>query len=386
MNVTITSIHQLEILGNSSAAVTTRVVCSSNVGFTLRDISEASIDGFVFVACARSHVVQVVGHKDPFTTYYGVSLQSVHKIKITDCTFQESYGSTFGVVNSNLVLTGNNTFLNNCRLCSNEQYYWNPDCFGVFASRSNLSFNDGYIGNTNFIGSLGGGIHVETNSYVDIRGNTFFIGNLGRGVHATISSNVDIRGNTLFVGNSGGGVYATSKSNVNIHGNTTFIGNSAENGGGIYVQCSSNIKINGNTTFINNLVGGRDANGKGGGIYASLFSNLIIKGNATFINNSAKLSGGGVYLECASNININGSTTFISNSASGGLIYNNEYGTSGIADEMLYDELGYTLRSGKGGGIYTYGHCESEKLSKPKVHDMKFIWLFDYCFFLRLGF
>ena len=108
VNVTITSIHQLEILGNSSAA--TRVVCSSDVGFTFRDISEVSIDGLVFVACARSHVVQVVGLKDPFTTYYGVSLQSVHKIKITDCAFQESYGSTFGVVNSNLVLTGNNIF------------------------------------------------------------------------------------------------------------------------------------------------------------------------------------------------------------------------------------------------------------------------------------
>ena len=59
VNLTITSIHQLELLGNSRAEVPTRVVCSFNVGFTFRDISRVKVDGLAFVYCARSGVAQV---------------------------------------------------------------------------------------------------------------------------------------------------------------------------------------------------------------------------------------------------------------------------------------------------------------------------------------
>ena len=111
VNVTIASIHQMEILGNSSAVVPTRVICSFRVGFTFTEITEVRMNGLAFVACAKSHVTQIGRHR--FTTYYGLHLQSVHTAEIIDCTFQDSYGSALGVVDSHVVLRGC-SFLRNC--------------------------------------------------------------------------------------------------------------------------------------------------------------------------------------------------------------------------------------------------------------------------------
>ena len=107
----ITSIHQLELLGNSSAMLPTRIVCSSHVGLTFNDISKVKIDGLAFIYCARSHVVQVSNGDGSFTTYYGLYLHSVQTAEIIDCSFRDSYGSALGVVDSHVVLTGNNNFL-----------------------------------------------------------------------------------------------------------------------------------------------------------------------------------------------------------------------------------------------------------------------------------
>ena len=78
VNLTITSIHQLELLGNSSAEVPIRVVCNSSVGFTVKnyipvvrtdssyagltfmDISTMRINGLAFVSCTgRPHMAQI---------------------------------------------------------------------------------------------------------------------------------------------------------------------------------------------------------------------------------------------------------------------------------------------------------------------------------------
>ena len=108
INLTITNISQLEIHG---AVLPTRVVCDSHVGFAFSNIHRMSIDGLSFVSCARS------GYTDHYKTYYGLHLLSVPMAEIIDCTFQDSYGTALGVVDSHVVLRGNR-FLNNCRLCS----------------------------------------------------------------------------------------------------------------------------------------------------------------------------------------------------------------------------------------------------------------------------
>ena len=316
INLTITNIYQLEIYG---AVLPTKVICYPNVGFTFSNIYRVSIDGLAFVACATRRNIYTYG---TYTTYYGLHLQSVQTAEIIDCTFQDSYGTALGVVDSHVVLRGNR-FLNNCFLCSNGRCsYWDPRCYGggVFIQRSNLTIT----GSSSFFlnsANDGGGVYAQSSSNVYISGNTTFSGNSasygGGGVSTRHSSNVYISGNTTFSGNSarydGGGVYAQSSSNVYISGNTTFSGNSARyDGGGVSVRVSSNVDISGNATF-----SGNSASYGGGGMSARDSSNVNISGNTTFSGNSARY-GGGVSAWYSSNVNISGNTTFSGNSASDG--------------------------------------------------------------------
>ena len=319
IDLTIANISHLKIYG---ALLPTRVVCYSHVGFTFSNIYILSIDDLAFVACASASVIQV---NHTYTTYYGLHLQSVPMAEIIDCTFQDSYGTALGIVDSRVVLRDNN-FLNNCRLCSNGRCdYQRPRCFGggVFVQRSNLSIT----GSSSFFGNSatnGGGLSAWHSSNVYINGSTTFSGNsasYGGGVTAWSSSNVYVSGNFIFSGNSannGGGVSAWD-SNVYISGNTTFIGNSALNGGGVNAW-NSNVNINGDTTFIDN-----SASQYGGGVSAQDSSNVDISGNTIFSGNSAIHSdGGGVSAQDSSNVNITGNTIFSGNSA----IHNNGGGVS----------------------------------------------------------
>ena len=321
VNLTITNMYQLDIFGSVED---TRVACSPNVGLTFRNISEMKIDSLSFVSCDISYTIWIGDNTNrPSILHYGLFLQSIQKTEISDCTFQDNYGGALWVVDSHVVLSGNNSFLRNCRMCSNGLCSPYPHlCFGggVLAQRSNVSFN----GNSNFIGNSaggGGGVYAWTNSNVDFRGNTTFIGNSafdGGGVYAQDHSNVDISGNTTFIGNSawwcGGGIYARNISNINISGNTIFSGNSVKllAGGGVCAQTSSSVYISGN-----NIFSGNSAIDRGGVVYAWQ-SNVSIRGNSSFIDNSAGVSGGVVYLGSYSSVKIGRNSTFRGNSATNG--------------------------------------------------------------------
>ena len=343
MNVTMTNIHRLEILGKSSAMVPTTVLCSSYVGFTFRDIFEVRINGLAFVTCARFRVVQI-GQFYPETAYYGLHLQSVQVAEITDCSFQDSYGSALGVVDSDVVLRGNR-FLNNCRLCKQDgECYLNCYGGGVYAKKSNLIFT----GSSNFIGNLawyGAGIFVWENANLIMNENTTFTNNSvkkhGGGVYASSNSNLTISGNTVFTKNSathqGGGVFIGSNSNANISGNVTFIANSAGgHGGGVCIGSNSTLTVSENTTFITNL-----AKRAGGGVYVASSSNVSIHGNTTFHGNSAG-DGGGIFIEASTSIYISGNTIFIRNSAR-----NNPK-----RYDLLENHYKLNLTMWSGGGVY----------------------------------
>ena len=355
VNVTIASIHQMEILGNSSAVVPTRVICSFRVGFTFTEITEVRMNGLAFVACAKSHVTQIGRHR--FTTYYGLHLQSVHTAEIIDCTFQDSYGSALGVVDSHVVLRGC-SFLRNCRHCSNGRCgIWGPTCYGggVFADKSNLIFTGSNKFLHNSAKRYGGGVYAVSNSNVKISGNTTFVNNSaslhGGGLYAVTYGNTTIIGNTTFIGNSaneyGGGVYTWS--NLNISENTTFIDNSATRGGG--VNAGSVINISGNTTFSGNSVNSEYSDDCGGGVYIGSNSNAKISGNTMFIDNSAR-DGGGVFVNSRTNVNICGNTAFIRNSAlHGGGIYSKTNNNVNISGNTKFINNSAT---DDGGGVYSW--------------------------------
>ena len=378
VNLTIASIHQLEILDNTSAMVPTRVVCNSNVGLAFRNIqSKVRIHGLAFVTCARFRVVQV-GYSS-FTTYYGLHLQSVQMAEIIDCTFQDSYGSALGVVDSHVVFRGNNSFLNNCNRCSNGRcYFRGPRCYGggIFIKGSNLSLTGSNSFTGNFAIEYGGGIYAGSNSWVNISGNTTFSDNTagsGGGIGAQDNSRVNITGNSTFICNSaveGGGVYVGSDSHATISENTTFIGNSGTDGGGVRIVAYSRVYVSGNATFIGNSArfGGGisvwsyskvdiskstrfigNSAYRGGGIHTNASSNVDISGNATFTGNSAT-NGAGVYAVTNSSVNICGNTTFYGNLAkkSGGGIYVVTNSSVDISDNTTF--IGNSAMSG--GGVY----------------------------------
>ena len=237
------------------------------------------IEHLVFVACARSGIYLGVH----YPTYYGLHFQSVQTAEIIDCTFQDSYGSALGVVDSHVFLRQNNSFLNNCRLCSNGT------CHGY---------------TSHVPGCYGGGVLVQR-SDLTITGSSRFSGNSaieGGGVYAWYS-NVYVSGNTTFSGNSasidGGGMSARYGSKVYINGNTNFSGNSAGWGGGVSTWDRSIVYISGNTTF-----SGNSASGDGGGVRAWDRSTVDISGNTTFNDNSANDDGGGVSASDRSNVYI----------------------------------------------------------------------------------
>ena len=365
VNLTITSIHQLEMLGNASAVVPTRIACSSNVGFAFRDTSDVKIDTLVFVSCARSYVTRA--GDDYLTTYYGLHLRLVQRTEIIGCTFQDSYGSALGVVDSHVILRGSNSFLNNCRLCSNEGCYFRGlKCYGggVSARRSNLNFTGKCIfgGNSAF---SGGGIYSGSHSKLNLSGNTEFVDNsalYGGGVYSHSNNNIEISGNNTFIGNSvkdGGGVYAGFHSNINISGNAIFISNIARGddmkvifdsvgcGGGVYIRPNSSTNISGNTTFFGNSAGNN-----GGGVFFESANNVSICGNTAFISNSA-LNGGGVFLQHLNNVSISGNSKFIGNSAgmSGGGIH---LWAGNIVDISGNTTFIYNLANRNGGGVHSW--------------------------------
>ena len=68
-NLTITDIFQLEML---SSVEPTRIVCSSNVGFTFRNISEIKISGVAFVSCGISRTILIGDNQWPSIIHYGL--------------------------------------------------------------------------------------------------------------------------------------------------------------------------------------------------------------------------------------------------------------------------------------------------------------------------
>ena len=130
VNITTEKIQQLEIIGNSSEVIPTRVICSSNVGFAFRYISKVKVNGLAFISCARISRDPSLTHT--YIPHYALYLESVLMTVIADCTFQDSYGSALVVIGSHVVLRGKNNFISNGRSCirGGHDRPTQCDCYG----------------------------------------------------------------------------------------------------------------------------------------------------------------------------------------------------------------------------------------------------------------
>ena len=387
--MSVTNLMKFALCGDSSflPEIISRIVCvSSSAGFVFRDVTGLHITALAFVSCVYNSTGGSSGV---------VSLISVQRSNISNCTFQNFFNSgvdkgALAIINSTITITGN-TFKNNSaegwggalyvdssNLDLTENTFHNNSAAGgggglyVIYSSLNLTRNT-FQNNYGEVWD-GGGLHVE-NSNLNLIGNTFqnncaqfggglcvyySIVNLTRNTFHTNSAETNggvlyvhdttltVTGN-IFQNNSaaeGGGGLHVENSNLNLTGNT-FHNNSAENfrGGGLYASGSMlSLTVN---AFCNNSAEGQG--GEGGGLYVE-HSNLNLTGN-TFQNNIAQSGGGGGLSVSNSNLNFT-RNTFQSNSASvGGTLYVDLTSNITFTGDIFTDSYGHL-----GGAVFEAGN------------------------------
>ena len=372
-NITVSNVTRLTMRGESSSGNRTTVVCSGSVGLSFTSMVEFKIDSLAFTSCSRKYVIALpdifpsnIDPPDSATlVHVALLLHSTHA-ELVNCSFHDNLGTALVVNNTNITLSGNTFIHNNYYL---EEFVCGSRCMrggAVTAVHSNLIFT----GNTTFLENSAiytsfsecfywGAILTYINTIINFNGTSNFINNsadsgAGGAIVTYYNTIINFNGASNFINNSadsgaGGAIVTYYNTIINFNGASNFINNSADsNGGAILTYDNTIINFIGTSNFINNSAGW------GGAIYT--FDNTIINFNGTsnFISNSADW-GGAIYTFDNTIININGTSNFINNSADlGGAIYTfdntiiNINGTSNFINN--------SADSGAGGAIFIYNN------------------------------
>ena len=351
----IRDITSLAMIGNSSAFISSNIVCNTNKpeSFTFYNISEVHIHSLAFISCGSS------------TVGAAVSLSVIYLANISSCTFHNNInrnyygdiGGALAVVTSTLTLS-ETTFTNNiANSAHGGSFYTEKSNVTVIGSTFvNNSANDGWGGGVygeesmvtfvsnlfkNNIASYGGGVEVY-NSVVNFTEDTVInnvagIDGGGLDIYGTTGNfkRIIIQNNTAQ--SAGGGVSVYPGSSVSFSEGTFMFNTAGGRGGGILVVGSTSILNVGESNWTNNSAGSRGGGGYFGGGTANFHMNNIINNTAKYgggfyvlesevhfigslnlKNNVAVWSGGGIYASSASRLYFNGTTNFIDNSASDG--------------------------------------------------------------------
>ena len=328
----IRDITSLAMLGNSSAFISSNIVCSTNKpeSFTFYNISEVHIHSLAFISCGSSSVGAAV------------SLNVIYFMRILNCTFHNNInrnkyndiGGALAVKNSNLTLF-NSIFTNNSAINAHGGGFYtvksNVNVIGnIFVNNSANGWGGGvFVGVSvvNFesnlfkdnIASYGGGVEVY-NSEVNFTENIVMhniagVAGGGLDVDGTSGSfkRTIIQNNTAHQG--GGGLSVFRGSNVSFS-EGTFIFNTADAIGGWFWVPSSTCILNvSESNLISNSAGSR-----GGGGYLSYGTVNFHMNN--IINNSATLNGGGMFVRPSSFTALNvTNNTFESNQGGGWVVF-----------------------------------------------------------------
>ena len=339
-NITVVNVARLTMCGESSSGNRATVVCSRSVGLSFISMVEFKIDSLAFTSCNRKYVIPSNNVLPYGATLVHVALilHSTHA-ELVNCSFHDNLGTALVVNNTNITLAGNTFIHNNYQL---EEFVCVSQCMrggAVIAVHSNLMFT----GNTTFL----------ENSAIYFRKCTEFSGYfIGGGAIYTYDTVINFNGTSNFINNSadrsGGAIFTYYNTIINFNGTSNFINNSAIEGGAICTWNNTIINFNGTSNFINNPAD------SGGAI--STYDNTIINFNGTsnFINNSAD-SGGAISTYDNTIINFNGTSNFINNSAGVGGAICTVNTTLTFSRTVNFANNVATRRgggTGRGGGVY----------------------------------
>ena len=301
-NITVANATSLTMYGESFAGNRATAVCSAykSVGLSFTSIMDFKIDSLAFTSCNRKYVMALPDFlswnflpNGTTIVHVALLLHSTHA-ELVNCSFNENPGTALVVNNTNITLAGN-TFKHN------NYYLESLNCFGysmrggaVTAVHSNLIFT----GNTTFL----------ENSAIYCKNFENFFSGFNWGAILTYNTIINFNGTSNFINNSAGGaIYTYDNTIINFNGTSNFINNSASNGGAIYTNSNTIINFNGTSNFINNSAAwpwGAPINtytNDGGAIYANTNITLTFSRTVNFTNNIATRGGGathggGVYL------------------------------------------------------------------------------------------
>ena len=402
MNITVANVTRLTMHGESSSDNRATIVCSGLVGLNFTNMAEFKIYSLAFTSCNRKYaiagcdipVTDVILHDIVLIIHVALLLQSTHA-KLVNCSFHDNLATALVVNNTNITLAGNKFIHNKYNLL--EEFVCVSLCIAggaVTAIHSNLIFT----GNTTFLENspvfLQNGtiiayttISALDNTVVDFDGTSNFINNsalAGCGViYASDNTVVNFSGTSNFFNNTGyvgGGAICTSGGTVlNFTGTSNFINNSAYAppigglGGAIFTTDTTVVYFSGTSNFINNSAGWGGAICIGRGI-----GHVNFTGTSNFINNSAYAAGGAIYIYNNTVISFNGISNFINNSASdggGGAIYAKTNITLTFNRTVIFtNNTGrgaidtQTGRPAGGGGVYMGLRCTFFILPNTTVH------------------
>ena len=283
-DITVGNVTGLTMTGESSSGNRATVVCSGSVGLSFTSMVDFKIDSLAFTSCNRKYVIALpdifpynIPPDSTTIVHVALLLHSTHA-ELVNCSFHDNLSTALAVNNTNITLAGN-TFIYNNYL--HEEFDCVSYCMrgdAITAVHSNLIFT----GNTTFL----------ENSAVSIRYSTRFISVSLGAIFTYNNTIINFNGISNFVNNSaywGGAILTYNNTIINFNGTSNFINNSADyDGGAICTYTNTIINFNGTSNFINNSAGG----GIGGGAILT-YDNTIINFNGTsnFINNSASVDG-----------------------------------------------------------------------------------------------
>ena len=329
VNITLASVANLTMCGESSRSKTATIVCNGPVGLSFTTMVDFKVISLGFASCSRKDV--------PRASNYAVLLQSTQHAEIANCSFHDNPGTALVVSNSSIILAGNKFTHNHCRFSA---------CVGgaITAFSSNLTFS---VKTLSFLTKYVDGDHTfdVTNSFINNSAAKW-----GGAIYASDNTTIHFNGSNNFINNSakrGGAIFTSHLTVLSIDGTSNFINNSGFVGGAIHTSDNTTISLNGINNFVNNSVGA------GGAICA--FRNTIVSfsGTNNFINNSAVGGdGGAIYTSDNVLLSFNGTTNFINNSADyGGAIFADS-NSSLIFNRTVNFSNNQGGKLSTGGGVY----------------------------------
>ena len=286
-NITVANVTRLTMRGESSSSGSiATVVRNGSVGFSFISMVDFNMYSLAFTSYNRSW-----GYGSCPASSSALLLQSTHYAKLVNCSFHDNLGTALTVYNTNITLA-ENEFIHN--QCASEMY--GTGC-GITALNSNLILT----GNTTFIENSAssrysaGAIWASTSS-LHFTGRNNFMGNSANSY------------------NSGGAIHAEANTFLSFNGTSNFNHNSAYKGGAIYTSGHVVLTFNGTNNFINN-----SANFEGGAIHAKYTLGKFI-GSSTFSHNSAPSAntgscGGAILTRYDVVLTFDGINNFFNNSA-----------------------------------------------------------------------